>query len=117
MILQFGNIVNPIGILDKSGKSRTFDSPTGGIVVLGSGILRLLVIGAGVYALFNFVIAGISYITSDGDPQKVSAAQNKIFISIIGLIIIAASFIISAVIGLLFFKDPLIFISPSIYKP
>lgn len=117
MILQFGNVVNPIQILDKSGRARNFDSTGVGLIAFGSGIIRLMIIAAGVFALFNFLTAGIQYISSQGEPKNLEAARNKIMMSVMGLAIIAVSFILSAVVGLLLYGEPLIFIQPSIYTP
>lgn len=111
MILQFGAVENPLG------SDRGVDSGAGGLIGLGSGVIRLIIIGAGIMSLFNFIFAGIQYINSQGDPKAIEAAQQKIVVSVIGLIIIAASFILTAVMGILIFGDAGAFLQPVLYGP
>lgn len=50
----------------------------------------------GAFALLVITIAGMSYITSAGDPQKVTNAKNAIIYAIVGLVIaITAESIVS----------------------
>lgn len=82
-----------------------------------SNILRLFFVVAGVTALFNFIVAGYSYMNAAGDSKKLDAAWNKIWLSLVGLIIIVASFAISALFGQLIFGNPMYFLNPSVYGP
>jgi len=66
-------------------------------------ILIFYITVAGLFSLFQFIIGGIGLISSSGDKQKVSEAQQKITYAIIGLVTIAASFIITAIVGSLLF--------------
>lgn len=63
------------------------NDPTGdnGIVVR---VANLIAIVAGVIAVFIMVIAGITMITSNGDPGKVTKSKNTIIYVAIGLIVI-----------------------------
>lgn len=54
---------------------------------------------AGAVALIFVVYGAISYITSAGDPQKISKAKNLIMYSLIGLAIVALAEIISAFVS------------------
>jgi len=117
MIFQaFGQIANPLEILDTSNVDRGL-TDAGGLVSLISSVVRLITIAAGIFALFQLITAGIQYVSSQGDPKMIEVAQNKIFMSIIGLVIVAAAFIITALVGQLLFGDPSIFINPKIYGP
>lgn len=62
-------------------------------------IVRFFIIIAGLFALVQFLLAGFSLITAGGDKAKITEATSKITNSIIGLIIIAASFVIIAIIS------------------
>lgn len=70
----------------------------------GSGIVSTIIILAyviiGIVAVIIIIIAGIQYITSEGEPEKTKRAQATITYTIIGLIIAtAAAAIISFVTG------------------
>lgn len=80
-------------------------------------ILRTLIIVAGVYALFNIVLAGYAFLSASGDPKSIAAAWARIWQSILGVAITAGAFVIVALIGLLFFGDAFIFLTPNIYTP
>lgn len=110
MILSLGTITNPLG------ENRSFEK-SGGIVGLITSSIRLLVVIAGVFALFNFVTAGLGYITSQGDPKALELARQKIFMSVIGLLIIAASFLMAGLAGWVIFGDAGIFLFPKVYGP
>lgn len=82
--------------------------PSGGLEAGGAGqklvqlgIDLIFTIGI-ILAIVFLIVAGIQWITSGGDKQKVQAARNRLIYSIIGLIVIAgAFFIISTIISLL----------------
>lgn len=80
-------------------------------------ILRLVTIAAGIYALINFVLAGISYISSTGNPEKTSRAWAQIYQSLIGLIIVVLSFVLAALLGLLLFGNATALLDPTITGP
>jgi hypothetical protein len=95
-------------------------SPTGdpeGLIKLFNNILRLLIVGAGIFALLNFVLAGYQFISANGDPKLINLAWAKIWQSMIGLLIIVASFALAALLGLLLFHDPKAILQPAIYGP
>lgn len=68
-----------------------------------SALIRFIIIVAGIFALWQMLTGGLGYITSGGDKGKITEAQNKIQMSILGLVIIAASFIIIAIVSQLLF--------------
>ena len=69
-------------------------------------ILRTMIVGAALYAVFNFVLAGYGYLSAGGDSKQVQLAGAKITQSIIGLTVAAGAFVIAAVVGQLLFDDP-----------
>lgn len=77
-------------------------------------IIILLIALAGIWALIQFVLGGFGYITAAGDPKKVQEAQSKLMHSIIGLVIIAASFVLAALIGAIFFGSATFILNPTI---
>ena len=85
-----------------------------GIVSLLNVVLRILFIVAGIYALFNIVIAGIEFINAGGDPKSVAKAWERIWKSLLGLVIIVSSFLIAAIIGIILFGDPTYILNPTL---
>jgi len=88
-----------------------------GITLLLSNILKFTIYGAGLFALINLVVSGIQYIGSSGNPEQLKQASSRIWLSFLGLVIIAASFIIAGLIGLIFFKDAMFIITPALPDP
>lgn len=78
------------------------------------GIIVFIIVLAGIFSFWQIIIAGFSYITAGGDKAKVEIAQQKITHALIGLVIIAASFIISAIAGKILFDDPGFILNPKI---
>ena len=105
---MFGTIKAPEA-LTKFG-----DVESGGIGNFLNLILRVMVIGAGVYALFNFVLAGYSFLSAGDDPKKVEAAWAKIWQTALGLAVAAGSFVLAALFGWLIFGKPDAILNPEI---
>jgi hypothetical protein len=108
----FGGVTPPVA-LEKISPG----GDPGGMIILFNNILKLLVIGAGIFALLNFILAGYSFMSAAGDPKKVELAWAKIWQSMVGLLIIAASFALAALIGKLLFGSTTAILSPIIYGP
>jgi len=88
-----------------------------GMITLFNNILRLLIVVGGIYTLLNFILAGFQFISAGGDPKKIEAAWAKIWQSMIGLLIIVASFALAALLSQILFKDPTAILNPKIYGP
>ena len=79
--------------------------PTGGFGDTGINViqiaLNMLFVLAYVMALAFIIYAGIQWIISGGDKQKIQAARNRLIYSLIGLIVITLSlFIVQTVMRL-----------------
>jgi len=98
-----GTISIPGGIPSEVPKAGEF---------IGS-IIRFLIIIAGLFSLWQFLSGGLGYISSGGDKNKIQEATNKITMSLVGLVIIAGSFIIIALAGQLLFGSFTAFLSPT----
>ena len=70
-----------------------------------SALVRFIVVIAGLFALWQLLTGGLAYISSGGDKGKLTEAQNKITMSLVGLVIIAASFLIIALISKILFGE------------
>ncbi|KKS93148.1 MAG: hypothetical protein UW68_C0021G0021 [Candidatus Collierbacteria bacterium GW2011_GWB1_44_6] len=108
MIKLFQSTIKQAYAVDIVG---TIDVPAGvpaavsGTTDIISAVVRFLVVIAGIFALWQFLSGGLQFITSGGDKGKLTEAQNKIQMSIVGLVIIAASFIIIAIVSQVLFGD------------
>lgn len=100
----FGTITNPL----KYGNVNT------GLPTFISNIIQLLVIGAGLFALFNFIFAGYSYLSAAGDTKKIEAALSSINMSILGLLIMASAVIIIGILSFVLFGSPTYILAPNI---
>lgn len=88
-----------------------------GIAIFLSNLIKLITVIAGLLLFLNLVFAGLKYILSGSDPKAIQEAGSSITNSIIGLVIIAAAFIITAIISILFFGDPTAILNLKIYGP
>lgn len=95
----------------------TYRSVTTGLPIFISNIVRLIMIGAGIFAFINLVIAGLLYVTSAGDEKKVSQALASINMSLIGLVVLIASFAITGIVSYILFGDATAILQPTIYGP
>ncbi len=100
MLSIWGTVNPPPGVSQFSGGT------IGGIQILLNIILRTLIVGAGIYAVINLILAGYWYIGGSGDAKRLWEATNKIWHSVIGLIVVAGSFILAGVLGQILFDDP-----------
>lgn len=94
----FGQVKPPPGV--------TKGVEEGGLTDLINNFLKLLIVGAGLYALFNFVLAGYAFMSAGDDPKKMAAAWAKIWQTLLGLTLAAGAFVIAALVGWLIFRDP-----------
>ncbi len=110
----FGTATPPPGV-DQYSKNAPND--IGGLTLLLGNVVKISIFVAGIYSLINFLSAGILYISSNGNPENIKQASSKIWMSMLGLLIVAASLVISAIIGLIFFKNPAAILQPIIPQP
>jgi hypothetical protein len=108
-----GNIEPPDWVA-KHGSLEVGGEGGFGLINFFSNALRLLTIAAGLWTVINLLLAGFEFITSQGDKEKITNAQNKIWNSLIGLVIIAASYTLAVIISWIFFGDATMIIQPKI---
>ncbi|MEN9407346.1 MAG: hypothetical protein RLZZ455_562 [Candidatus Parcubacteria bacterium] len=77
-----------------------------GNTILGNTLNAAFVLAA-ILVLFYMIWAGIQWIMSGGDKQKIAAARNRIIYSVVGLLIIALAIPIVNFF-LTFFNAPLL---------
>lgn len=83
------------------GKADDAVGKTAAIISMVVGLLTIIGI---IILLFSIISAGIMWINSGGDPQKVEIAQKKLTNSFIGLILIIGAVFIVSLLGKLLFE-------------
>lgn len=119
----------PSGVFAEEGENifGTIEAPPGvdkwqeevgegniGIFLFVSQIIKLITIAAGIWTMFNFILAGWIYITSSGDSSAGEKVSTKMTNSVIGLVIVALSYSIAALLGLIIFGDADFFLNPTL---
>jgi hypothetical protein len=103
----FGNVNPPPGVSEYSD----------GLTLFISNIVKLLIVGAGIYALFNLVTAGYAFMSAGGDPKKIADASAKIWQTLVGLLVAAGAVVLAAIFGRLIFGNANALLQITIYGP
>ena len=113
-MLQFGTITNPLQEINSNGYG---DLRSGGMLDFISNVIKFITIAAGLFAFINLIIAGFTYISAGSDSKKTGEAWSRIYMSLIGLVIIVSSYALAAILGMILFKDANAILRPQIYGP
>lgn len=110
-----------LGIVGETIKSPvtsygSVESSTG-LSTFISNIITVIFAAAGLFAFFNLMIAGFSYITAAGDEKKILAATQSINMSLLGLVIMVAAAAVTGIVSYLLFGSATAILSPTIKGP
>lgn len=105
MLGLLGNITNPTKYASSNGE---------GLFLFISNLFKLAGVIAGIVLIFRLITAGYSYLMSNGDPKKIQQAGDTITQSVLGLVVVAAAFIIA---GLVARFTGINILNPTIYGP
>ena len=108
----FGEIQNPLG-----GGYGDVDTQGKGIIGFANNILKLVLVVGGLFTFFNILFAGFGFMAAGGDSKKIGQSVDKIWQSVVGLVIMAGSFVLAAIIGYIIFGDATAILNPPIYGP
>lgn len=111
-----GNVTNPFLQL-APGTSYTSSTSGQGLITLLNNMVRLAIVAAGVYAFLNLILAGYIFLSAGGDTKKITQAWDKIWQTLLGLMVVAGSFVLAAIFGFVIFRDPTALLTPRIYGP
>ncbi len=114
MIQVFGSITNPLQKISTNGYGNLEND---GLINFASNIIKTLIVGAGLFAFINLILAGLQYIGAGGNSDATSQAWSKIYMSLIGLVVMVAAFALAGIIGIVLFGDPTAVLQPKIYGP
>lgn len=109
--------ITPPSVISQYAKDCKLDDAACGLIPFITNLLRLLVVIAGLYALINIILSGYGFMSAGEDPKKMAAAWGKIWQSLIGLLIVGGAFLLTAIIGLIVFGDPMFILRPQVYGP
>lgn len=110
--------MNPIigNVNPPPGLSRFGDITAGGTTFINI-ILNTLIVIAGLYAVFNIVLAGYAFMSAGDDPKKVAGAWAKIWQTILGLVIAAGALVLAAIFGKIIFGEWDALLKLRLFKP
>lgn len=108
----FGTVKNPLQTLNTG-----YGNVDTGLPSFVSNIITIVFAAAGLYAFFNLMIAGFSFITAGGDEKKIAAATYSINMSLMGLVVMVAAAAVTGVVSFLLFHDATAILSPDIKGP
>ena len=119
MLFQFGTITNPFSKIAPGGTLDTAGGQGQGLILILESLLKFVIVLAGLYAFWNIIAAGYMFMSAGGDTKAVGKAWEKIWLSLIGLLVVAASFVLAVIFGYLIFGpgNELILIRPEIFAP
>lgn len=110
-----GGSTNPFGKIDTpAALSKYGDDPGTAIGTVIQYAIWILIAGAGIYALINFILAGYAFLSAGDDPKKVAGAWAKIWQTAVGLLVAAGAFVLAAIFGKLIFGDASFILNPTI---
>lgn len=108
-------VIDPIGTI--APPVCEINDPKCGLMAFVSNIIKMIVTLGGLYTFFNILMAGIGFMSAGGDAKKIEQAWAKIWQSVIGLVIMAGSFVLIAILGYLVCGDVLCFLQLTIQGP
>lgn len=106
---------SPLGTVPVPKELSNFnDIGNGGIGQILNLGLKLIIVGGGIYALFNLVLAGYAFMGAGEDPKKMEGAWAKIWQTALGLLFMAGAFVLAAIFSQLIFGKWDFILNPSI---
>lgn len=114
---QFGNVNNPFGRSGFNVPAYTVGSRGEALILLMNNIIKFTIVIAGLYAFWNLIMAGYMFMSAGGEAKNITKAWDKIWQSLIGLLLIAGSFVLAMVFGSLIFNDPYALLQPRVFTP
>lgn len=70
-----------------------------GVWSIAFALIDMLLYLAGIVAVISIIVAGISYITAGGQPEKAASARKRIYNSLIGLAVVLVATAVVSFIG------------------
>lgn len=103
---DFGTVNAPAGV-----------SSYGSFAEFVSNLVKLLIVGAGIFAVFNLVLAGYAFLSAGDDPKRMQGAWAKIWQTFLGLAIAVGAIVLASIFGQLLFGDPNALLQIRVFGP
>ncbi len=114
-LTQIYNMIFQIGTIEKPAELAKLNPvESGGIGQLLTLATQTIVVIAGLFTLFNLLLAGYAFLSAGNDPKKIQDAWAKIWQSILGLTITAGAFTIAVIVGYLLYGNASAILAPTI---
>ncbi len=114
--MAFGQIKNPFSTL-LPGTNPYVGTQGEDLVNLAQKLLLFVIVIAGLFTFWNIVQAGFMFLSAGSEPKNITKAWDKIWQSIVGLLVVAGSFILAGIFGYLIFGDATALITFRIFGP
>jgi len=108
---------NPFGTVNAPPGVANYPAWPAGPSMFLNIILKTLIVGAGIYATINLLLAGYVFMSAGGDPKKIEEAWSKIWQTLLGLTVAAGAFVLAAIFGKLIFGDYNALLQLKIFTP
>lgn len=108
---------NPWGTVNPPPGVASYPNGPAGLSTLLNIILKTLIVGAGIFATINLLLAGYTFMSAGGDPKKIEEAWAKIWQTLLGLTVAAGAFVLAAIFGKLIFGDYNALLQLKIFTP
>lgn len=92
-----GEGLGPFGNFGTSGTSG--EQALSAVTRVVSAVIGVMTVAAALWFILQFIVGGVSWITSGGDKAKLEEARNRITNAFIGLLIVVAGWSILALVG------------------
>lgn len=117
MLGIFGNIKNPFNPSGLDVPAYDSSQSGEGLIIILNNLLKFTIVVAGLFTFWNIISAGYMFMSAGGEAKHIQKAWEKIYMSLIGLLITAGSFVLAMIFGWLIFGDFKTLISPQIFGP
>ncbi len=119
MLGIFGDILNPYRPAGINVPTYSGSTQGQGLIIILTNLVRLAMVLAGIYTLINIILAGYGFLSAGGDPKAIQKSQERIWRSVLGLVIVVGSIVLASVIGYILYGSSgwNLLISPRLYSP
>ena len=76
-----------------------------GIQAFISAMIKTVIAISAIYALFNLIFAGYSFMSAGANPDKIAQSWAKIWQTLLGLLVAVGAFVLAGIFGKLIFGD------------
>jgi hypothetical protein len=96
---SLGKFKSPSTLSQESGSNIDGSTSIENLENIISTVIGVITVVGSIFFIINFIIAAFNWITSDGDQGKLKSARDRMTQSVIGLVIVVASYSLIALLG------------------